>query len=113
MDRCDRCGATDVVWARTDRGRPMLVDRGSHPKGNVVLIPETHGQGGLRAHVLVKAELETETRPRTFAHAAYCGKVKPSTDVPKPEAVQVEMFQSELVTRDGQLTVEYQPKESP
>jgi hypothetical protein len=43
--KCDRCG-TEVVWARTEDGRPISLERTSSPDGYVVL--GTAGFEGVR-----------------------------------------------------------------
>jgi len=104
MTICRRCGDTDVFWARTDNGRPMLVDRLPHPKGNVVVEPTLTGE--YLAHVLRKDQFDAETRPRLFAHAAYCGKARPP-EIDPPVPAQLGMLEPQLVVRDGVPEIVY------
>ena len=68
MARCRTC-TREILWALTERGKPIPIDPEPRPDGNIVL----GGFGGVEdrvAHVL-GAE-ETTSEPRYVSHFATC-----------------------------------------
>lgn len=84
----------------------MLVDRESHPLGNVV-IEAVSRQSEYTVHVLTKAEKVSDTRPRYFAHAAYCGQAHPP--VPSEPVAELSLFESVVTFVDSIPVVHYEP----
>lgn len=74
--RCRYCGRR-VLWAFTEaNGRPMPIELGADPAGNVQL---TRDPVGLRAHVLADPALSERRAlgaPLHMPHAAVCGETR-------------------------------------
>lgn len=69
VNTCGSCHAA-IDWVRTAKGRPMPLDPGPNPDGNVVLV---HGQAVvLSPAALALAKEQGDDRPRYMPHWATC-----------------------------------------